>query len=165
MKSIDSILKEADSIIEKKASAEKPKEPAPDPGDETVKLASMLMDNEQKPQEQEVVETPFEKIAHALAILQAADNMEELKKVTEFTSACKEKGFPDEQITDFMEKKAKSFKSPILKKILAPLLAGTAGAGAAGAVAHSKGKESGYESGYGTALKDVDQAFTNYYSS
>ena len=51
-------------------------------------------------------ETPFEKVAHALAIVETLMNIEQLQKVAAFEKTATERGFTPEQIAEFIEKQA-----------------------------------------------------------
>lgn len=161
-KHLSSILQEADEIINSRAGGENIKEASAAVKDEEVlELASFLQNGSTK-QASEVREewamNVTEKIAHALAVTECLMNLDELVKTAQFEKEACAKGFTDEQIEAFIEKRASTpgrFKS-VLKML--PWL-GVAGAGGAGAV---KGYQKGKEGGYNQALQDVNQAMQEY---
>lgn len=151
---LNDLIREADTIIEKKASKNKPAVQTFDDEDEISKLAALMVGDDQLAPKQEkvasaIVETPFEKIAHAIAIVETLINIEELQKLASFEDQARDKGFSETQIEEFIEKRASALK-PVHKYVTIPgaLLALGAGAG------HVHGKKSGYNA----ALSDVSQA-------
>lgn len=153
---LEDLIREADSVIEKKAAKAAPVV-STDSSDDITKLAEMLLsDDEVKPTQTKVAapareETPFEKIAHAIAIVETLVNIEELQKLASFEEQAKSKGFSDAQVEEFIEKKAAALK-PVHKYVTIPgaLLALGAGAG------HAHGKKSGYSE----AMGDVSRALS-----
>lgn len=102
VKSISELLKDADELITKKiASVSAPTE------DDVVKLANELrtVSPEQEVQVDETY-TLTEKLAHAAALLDTLINAQELAKIASFEASAKEKGYTQEQISEFFEKRA-----------------------------------------------------------
>ena len=144
-RAIEDFLREADEIIEKKASAPKP---APS-DDEVVKIAHILAAKDSPQFEM----TLFEKVAQAAAIIETVQHMDKLEKVAKFEEACREKGYSEEKIAEFLEKRAMNDVGRwAAKHVLPPAVAATA----AGIYGHKKGKEKGYKN----ALDDVQKAFS-----
>lgn len=153
---LEDLIREADSVIEKKA-AKVASTPTVEPSDDVMKLAQMLLSDEEVKTAQTKTAstvkeaTPFEKIAHAIAIVETLVNIEELQKLASFEEQAKSKGFSDAQVEEFIEKKAAALK-PVHKYVTIPgaLLALGAGAG------HAHGKKSGYSE----AMGDVSRALS-----
>jgi hypothetical protein len=143
---LEDFLKEADALIEKNAS--KPKAAPAD--DEVVKLAHMLTAKD-NPLPDHFEFTPLEKIAYSIAIVETMQNMEQLEKIAKFEEGCREKGFTEAQIQEFLTKRADA-KSFAVKHVLPAAVTGAAGL----AYGHKKGKEKGYRN----ALDDVQKAFS-----
>ena len=97
-RSVGSMLAEAQEIMEKRASL-KPEAPKP----ELVhKLAAELR---KVPESDDKVDLTV-KIAEVIAIVDTLLNMEEILKVAHFEGQAREAGYNEEQITDYIEKKA-----------------------------------------------------------
>lgn len=159
--SLSNYLREADEIIEKRASQGKPQTSAPSE-DEVIKLASLLTQSEvaQQPQaETSSIQTLTEKVAHAIALVDTLMNLEQIQKLAEFEKKAKAAGHSDEQIEEFIKQASagEKFKS-VLKSLRAPTAAAAAGTAAGAALAHGKGKDSGYRQ----ALQDVNEAFRQH---
>ena len=184
MSRIDDIFKDADAIIEKRASASKTEKTAskvePSQG---LSIAESILkgdyDSVKTASESSSVNmTDFEKIAHAVAIVETMINFNELSKLTKVAQEATSRGFSKSEVDSYIEKKAselplvsvaeavgliektsarKGIKS-MLTSTTARRAAGLAGAGTLGALAHKKGKESGREE----ALDDVRKAFQSY---
>lgn len=111
---IENLLGEFDELIEKKASQKTTPEPV-EGDDDITKLAQMMIDSDQdfnealtgqKKEASEIVEeTPFEKIAHSAAIIEATKNLAQLKKVAEFKKTAMDNGYSEEAVDKFMEEK------------------------------------------------------------
>jgi len=102
VKSISELLKDADELITKKiASVSAPTE------DDVVKLANELRSEPaiQEPSSDDVY-TLTEKLAHAAALLDTLIYAQEIAKVASFEATAKEKGYTQEQISEFFEKRA-----------------------------------------------------------
>ena len=82
---LDDYIRQADDIINKKASQEIKEE---EPSDEIVKLAEILERDEQKPDP--IEETPFEKAAHAMAIVETIFSIEDMQKLASFVEQARE---------------------------------------------------------------------------
>jgi len=167
-KRFDDLLLEADDIIEKRASAgNAPIEPVSSEFNKEIDdFASMLekaaKDTREKPKDedepghnagaQQDLVNPYEKIAHACAVLDTLDHLEHFVKLAQFEEQAKAAGHSEEKIAEFLEKKAaESPTNPAIAKYLA--LAASAGLGA------YAGHRSGKRKGYDQALKDVNDAF------
>lgn len=187
-KSIDQLLNEADTIIEKRASDDTQSQEELDltSDDEVVKLASFLMEEDKEFAEQvtppkstheKVASTQvsedevnmgtlepqsvyIEKIAESLAIVDTLINIQELAKAHEFEKRAKAAGYNDEQIEEYLQKQAKAAAKGVGTAGKAMLAAlGLGGAAGTGAVV---GRKKGKQEGYGEALGDVEQAFRQY---
>lgn len=97
--SLNSLLTEADSIIESRLSSK-----APAVQDDIFKLAEELKASSVKNDDLDLTLT--EKIAHSIAIVDTLLNLEALTKMASFEEKAKESGFSEEQISEFFEKKA-----------------------------------------------------------
>lgn len=149
---LDQIIAEADAVIEKRA-AKTQVTPAvlPPPDDDTVKLASFL-ENFEEPKIENQNTSPFqmtfgEKLASAVAMVEAINNMEEFQKIAAFEAKAVEAGYTQEQVEQFLEKKALKIPSSVALPAIAAIAAGTAG--------HLHGRKKGYNK----AMTDVDNAF------
>jgi hypothetical protein len=167
-KTIDQLLREADDIIERRsqekiASAVVASDEEPD---SVEKLASALLSpvsaQPAAVQQESAVQTPFEKIAQAVLLVETLMNAEELAKLYQFEKAAEAKGFSEDQIADYMEKAAANINYKRLMPLI-PILGAAGLAGAGGAyVGHKKGKQSGTKAGYSQAIQDVDKAMRDY---
>jgi hypothetical protein len=110
--SLNTLLSEADQIISKYAS-DKKKRPVAD--DDVFKLAAELTKTDGAPQEDWSV---IEKIAWAQAITDTVNNIGHIKKLAEFEKQAAERGFPKEQISEYISKYAKENCKTTLPKIL-----------------------------------------------
>lgn len=113
---LEQIIAEADQIIEKKASKKQEVPVASSTDDDTVKIASFLESFEEKPGSKE--ESPFqmtfvEKLASAVAMVEALNNIEDFQKLASFKEAAISKGFTPEQVDSFLEKKAIKLPSSV----------------------------------------------------
>lgn len=98
-KSVNSLLAEAEQIMTKHAS----KKPENADSSVVLKLAEQL----RKGQVAEPEATSLTvKIAEAIAIVDTLINLEQIIKVAHFEGQAKEAGYNDDQIADFIEKKA-----------------------------------------------------------
>lgn len=100
-KSLNTLLNEADQIITKHASV---KDPEPAQTDDIFKLAEQLTQDSEDPQEDWSV---LEKIAWAQAITDTVNNLGTIRKLAEFEKKATEKGFPEEKISEYINKYAK----------------------------------------------------------
>jgi len=98
-KSVGYLLAEAQEIMEKRASL-RPEAPK---SEMVVKLANELR---KAPESAEPGTDLTVKVAEAIAIVDTLLNMEEILKVAHFEAKARESGVTDEQITDYIEKKA-----------------------------------------------------------
>lgn len=149
---LDQLLAEADSIIEKRASAKPTPNTAPAAAldEETVKLASYLENFGEtgEPQAEPPFEMTFsEKLASAVAIVEAINNYEEFCKVAQFREKALGSGYTEAQVDEFLEKRALQVPTSVAVPALAAIAAGVGG--------HLHGKKKGYDN----ALKDVRDAF------
>ena len=112
-RSINSLLAEADVLIEKHASAGQ-QAPAED---DVFKLAADLTKDEPEPQEHQDWSV-LEKIAWAQAITDTVNNLGHIKKLTEFEKKANEKGFPREKISAYINKYAQENYVTTIPKIL-----------------------------------------------
>lgn len=94
-KSVSALLAEAEELISTKLAA---KEEATDPS-VVLKLAEQLREGVKEP-------SLTVKIAEAIAIVDTLINLEELVKVAHLEAKAKEAGFTEDQVADFLEKKA-----------------------------------------------------------
>jgi hypothetical protein len=104
--SLDRLLQEADDLIEKRASKVAPIELNAD--EDINQLASFLMGGEKVAsvkEEPALVDTPFEKIARAIAILEAAISINDMERVSKFEKVAMDNGYSDEQVTAFLSEK------------------------------------------------------------
>lgn len=154
MTSLEKLLSEADSIIEKRASVEPQLEQSVEVDAEIAKLANYLMAGEEATQSPEnaVEETLFEKAAHAIAIVETISNIEQIKKLADFEKRALEAGHSQQDVDAYIDKLAANIPNKYL--------AGLASLGAAGAV----GMHAGKKKGYNKALKDVNSALEAYES-
>lgn len=110
IKSINDILKEADAVIEKTASV-KTASKIIDSDDDITSLALELekaglsVGLEKQAAAQSDDETAFEKVAHAIAILEAVDSINNEEKLSKVAQAALEKGFTTEQVEAFVQEK------------------------------------------------------------
>ena len=108
-KSIDELLAEADSIIEKRA--EKKEEESSDIS-EILKLAQSLQN--ETIEEDDLPESNcvslLEKVARSLAITEVFANLPTLKKLGEFNKVASERGCSPDQIDAYLEKAASQTK-------------------------------------------------------
>ena len=146
-RSLEQLISDADQIIEKRAAA--PKAQAAVDDGEVVKLASLLAAKD-APQADTFQMTMLEKVAHSIAIVETIQQLEQLEKIAKFEEGCRGKGFSEDQINAFLEKRG--FKE-VSKYVVPAGLAGLAGL----AYGHHKGKEKGYRK----ALGDVQSAFSS----
>jgi len=100
---LDDLLRDADECIEKTA---KPVAPISN-DDDIMKLASMLMADEVKPvvASEKLVETPFEKVARAVAIIETVLSLKDLEKISQLEKVATANGYTEEQITKFLSEK------------------------------------------------------------
>lgn len=166
MRNISDLIREADEIIEKRASK---KEDKPVDNDEITKLANSLMEQENLHQEkiasvsiEKPLQSVVEKLAHAVALVDTYINLEEFQKVADFEEKALEAGYSPEAIEQYVEKIASDgrFKT-VMKALRIPLVA----SGAAGVTAGALGYGKGHSKGYVSALKDVDQALKQHSES
>lgn len=149
---LDQIIAEADAVIEKRAAkTQEPPAALPPADDDTVKLASFLENFEEKTAEPQT-ESPFqltltEKLASAVALVEALNNAEEFHKIAAFEEKAAAAGYTPEQISEYLEKKALKIPSSVALPALAAVAAGAAG--------HMHGRKKGYNK----ALTDVQTAF------
>jgi len=97
--SLDQLLSEADELIEKNASLNKNERF--DDEDDIFKLAQKLTSNELEV----IEETPFEKIAHAMAIIETVQSINNAKSVEKFEKMARENGYSEEEVGSFLESK------------------------------------------------------------
>lgn len=187
-KSLNQLLNEANSIIEKKASVntQSHMELELTADDEVVKLASFLMEEDKELAEQvaprkthekvasiqvsedevnmgvlEPQSVYIEKIAESLAIVDTLINIQELAKLENFEKKARAAGHSDEQIEEYLQKQAKASaaKGMGTGAKAALTMLGLTGAGTAGGLV---GRKKGQQEGYGEALGDVEKAFRQY---
>jgi microsomal dipeptidase-like Zn-dependent dipeptidase len=93
---LDKLLSEADEILVKKAA------PAPeiDADEDIFKLAEKLNKDEIPTH---IVETPIEKIARAMAILETVQTLNALEKLDKFEKTARENGYTDEEIDKYIQ--------------------------------------------------------------
>ena len=107
---IEDLLREADDLIEKRASANVEVKQLNDT-DEVIKIANLLMqeDDEYEKVANAVVESKQEdfsvKIAHALVINEVLMNLDKFTKIDEFEKKASAQGFSQEQIDEFIIEK------------------------------------------------------------
>jgi hypothetical protein len=156
MSSLDQLFRDADALIKKRAAAVVTLAPQPD--DEVTKLADLLAKDGEVKQAAPVAieETLFEKVAHAIAIIETMEKLGEINKLVEFEKKAAEAGHTAEQIDAFIEKKGMKLSPKYLK-----ILGGAAALGASGAVGAHAGKKKGYQS----AVEDVNKALESYASA
>lgn len=106
MKKFQDILREADQIIEKRASKTETTPVAND--DEVVKLAEALMDYQPEKVASVQIddETLIEKYAHAVAMVETIQLINEAEKLDKFVKTAQANGYNDEQIEKFIEDKS-----------------------------------------------------------
>ena len=93
--SLDQLLSEADELIEKNASQR------PSIEDEDIfKLAEKIQEEDQP-----LVETPFEKIAHAVAIIETVQAINKIKELESFEKTAKENGYSEQEIDKYLSDK------------------------------------------------------------
>jgi len=119
--SINDLLNEADSIIESRVDNTKTASLAIQDNDddivslaaeldrvgvqfENTKYASLTVDLE---------ETPFEKVAHAIAILETVQFINQEKELEKIAKLAQERGIPQVEIDSFLQEKRASFGSMI----------------------------------------------------
>lgn len=110
--SLNTLLSEADQIISKYSSQ---KNSQSSNVDDVFKLAAQLTEEEKLPQEDWSV---IEKIAWAQAITDTVNNLDHIKKLAEFEKQATERGFPKEQISEYISKYARENCKTALPKIL-----------------------------------------------
>lgn len=148
---LDQIIAEADQIIEKRASAPAKEQPVSNDG-EVSHLANFLENFEGEKTAQVREEAPFqltfvEKMASAIAIVEAVNNFEQFQKLAQFQEHALKNGYTQEQVDEFLEKKALKVPTSVAIPALAAVAAGVGG--------HLHGKKKGYDK----AIKDVHTAF------
>lgn len=152
-RSLSDILNEAEGIIEKRAS-EKPVAQSFDAVEKYASFLNGLASAAPSPAAPEEFNL-LEKIAHAIAIVDTLTFLEEHEKIAQFEDICRERGYSEEQIAGFIEKKASGMAvSKGMSRYLLPA-ALAAGAGTF-AVGHHKGKKKGYNQ----ALDDISAAMS-----
>lgn len=152
-KSIDELIREADVIIEKRASKKSEVDTVLPADDDVVKLAALLVEDVMPAtSEPKIEETLVEKVAHAIALVETLSSLNQIQKIMQFEKTAKEAGHTDEQIDAFLEKNAAL--KPVHKYVTLPGML----AGVVGGLGYSKGKKKGYEK----ALDDVNKAFSAY---
>ena len=114
-KHLSDILKEADELIEKRASEGISKTASAKTaaaGDDVFAMAQALVRGPAPSAEmpQSSVATLVEKIAHAAAVVDTLRNLPALMKLAEFEEAARKAGYSEAQIGDFIEKRAGVFK-------------------------------------------------------
>jgi hypothetical protein len=115
---IDDLLREADSIIEKKASKNEPKVPVASSSDEVTKIAELLLQADETMQEElnKKASAPVEvnanaendlhvKIASALVITEVLNNVEKFEKIAQFEEKAKAAGHSQMEIDKFIVEK------------------------------------------------------------
>lgn len=105
---IEDLLREADQMIEKRASANVEVQPVY--SDETAKLANLLMQEDDEYEKVATVVEPVKeeltvKIAHALVMVEMLTNLEKFNKIDEFEKRAAAQGFTQEQINEFVVEK------------------------------------------------------------
>lgn len=101
VKSVSTLLNEADEILVKTAAAKNAI-----PADDVIKIAKQLKDSGKISAEGLSDENLAVKIAHAFAIVDTVINLEEMAKVAFFEEKAKEAGFSDGKVSEYIEKKA-----------------------------------------------------------
>lgn len=99
-KSLDALLTEADALIESKLAPV-----AAQPQDDIFKLAEELTASG-KATDEDIAYSLTEKIAHSIAVVDTLLNLETLSKLAAFEDLAAEKGYSEEQMAKFFEKKA-----------------------------------------------------------
>lgn len=111
-KSLNDLISRADIEIEKKAAAFKKSahtNSVNTNSDETVKIASMLMQEDTDfqnaiPNMEPVRESGVVKIAQSIAIVEMLNNLETFDKIERFEKTALEQGFSQEQIDEYVVK-------------------------------------------------------------
>jgi hypothetical protein len=114
---LDELLREADGIIEKKASKNAPKIPVASSTDEVTKIAELLIQADKDMQDQlKVASAPAEvkptaeedlhvKIASAFVITEVLNNVEKFEKIAQFEEKAKAAGHSQMEIDKFIVEK------------------------------------------------------------
>ena len=116
MARIDDLLREADLIIEKKASKNTEVKPAVSVvgDDEVTKLANLLMENDSETftskvaneTVKEVEEVNFvEKVAEAIVLAEVVKNIDKFTKIAQFEKQAQEAGYSQHEIDKFIVEK------------------------------------------------------------
>ncbi|NDC22583.1 MAG: hypothetical protein EBZ49_00410 [Proteobacteria bacterium] len=151
MRNLEQLLADADAIIEKRASVNQPETQNTETDEDIAKLANYLLAGEEKTTESQE-ETIFEKAAHAVAIVETIQNIEQIKKLAEFEKRALEAGHPQEEVDAYIDKLALTIPTKYV--------AGLTALGGAGAL----GAHAGKKRGYNKALKDINTALEAYES-
>lgn len=101
-RNISTLLQEADSIIEKRASETANVVPAVE-SEDIFKIAAELR---QPSRSVDTDLTMFEKIAHAIALVDTLINANEIAKIASFEEKAASAGYSPEQVCDYFEKNA-----------------------------------------------------------
>jgi hypothetical protein len=164
-KTIDQLLKDADDIIEKRASVKTAS--AADDDDSIEKMAAALMAplpvvTEVVAPQDSAIQTVTEKVAEALVLGEFLMNLEQIQKLEMFKQAAQAQGHSAEQIDAHLEKIAARLDYKRIMPLI-PVIGAAGLAGAGGAyLGHKSGKKSGSKEGYSQALSDVDKAMKDY---
>lgn len=109
MVKLNDLLNEADSIIAKHASKNEDKSFNDDTiFEETEKMAQLLMADDDEvatPVAETIVETPIEKIAHAIAVLEAVQSVSAGDQLDKFIKTAMDNGHSEEAIEKFLMEK------------------------------------------------------------
>jgi len=100
VKSLDTLLSEADSLIEMKLAQK-----TPEPQDNIFKLAEELKTSG-RASDDDIAYSITEKIAHSIAVVDTLLNLETLSKMASFEDKAASSGYTEEQLSKFFEKKA-----------------------------------------------------------
>lgn len=108
---IDTLIAEADKVINKKASLRVAPINTSDSDPDTVKLANFLGSYQEPKAVVSSTPAPFEmnfveKLACSVAMVEALNNAEEFQKLAKFQESAKTQGYSDVQINEFLEKRA-----------------------------------------------------------
>ena len=95
--SLDQLLSEADTLIEKRASSA----PSYDE-DDIFKLAEKLSNDDSQ---KELIDTPFEKIARAIAIIETVQTLNKTQELENFEKKAMENGYSEEEVDSFLSEK------------------------------------------------------------
>lgn len=151
---LDDLIAQADAVIEKRASVTQ-EPPATDfsHDEDVVKLANFLMNDEVPSQEKVAQASPFEmnfieKLACSVAMVEALENVDEFMKVAQFKETALQSGYTEEQVNEYIEKKALHIPNTV------------AIPAAAAGLAYFAGKQHGKKHGYDNALSDIQRAYT-----